>query len=56
MIKEYKDKLKAIEGELIGKINDVVVQENKISEDEYNDKLKAINQESWKISNDMILK
>ena len=55
-IEEYKDNLKAIEHELIGKINDVVGQENKISDDEYIKKIKAINQESWKKSNDMILK
>ena len=56
IIKEYKDKVKAIEHELMGKVNDVVVKENKISDDEYVNKIKAINQESWIKSNDMILK
>ena len=55
-IKEYKDKIKETEQELIGKVNDVAVQENKLSDDEYIKKIKAINQESWKKSNDMILK
>lgn len=56
MIKEYKDRMKAIERELMGKVNDVVVQENKISDNEYADKIKAINRESWIKSTDMILK
>ncbi len=55
-IKEYKNSLNTKELDLIGKVNDVVEQENKISDDEFVNKIKAINQESWKISNDMILK
>ena len=55
-ITDYKDKVKAIERELIRKVNDVVAQENKIGDDEYADKIKAINKESWIKSTDMILK
>jgi len=56
MIKEYKDKMKAIEDDLIEKVNNIVAQENKIMDDEYVNKIKAINQESWIKSTDMILK
>lgn len=56
MMSEYNDKLKVIEAEVIKKINNVIIQEDELSDDEFKNKITAINQEVWKKSLDVILR
>lgn len=50
----YYKKLRSIENDLLIKVNEVVLQETKISEEDFIKKIKEINLDAWKMSEEMI--
>ena len=56
--KEEKEKyikiLRTLENQVISQVNDILTEEEKISDEEFRDKIKIINSEAWKKSEEMI--
>ncbi len=46
--------LRIIENNIISKVNEIILQENKITEEDYFNKVKAINLEAWEKSKDIV--
>ncbi|MFX1587337.1 MAG: hypothetical protein ACFFC1_04205 [Promethearchaeota archaeon] len=51
----YITELRSIENDLIRKVNNILNQESKLSEDKFVDEISQINNQAWQKSEEMII-